>query len=166
MKGKYGNVQNPKTEAPIFDSWYQICDNHFITNWFHKHHTFLTAEKVFNMSILSSFVKTELNGSKNQIHDSSADITKEFKNFLCDVEDLFKSSSALTGDDLAKTKQELSQRIKTARATIGDASGNIVQQAIKKAALTNQYVHQQPWTIIGTGVALSFLVGYLLARRD
>jgi len=118
------------------------------------------------MSILSSFLKSEFKGSKNQIRNSSADITNEFKSFLCDVEDLFNSSSALTADEVSKAKEQLNQRIKTARATMRDASGNIVQQAFRTAASTNQYAHQQPWKVVGTGVAISFLIGYLLASRE
>jgi len=118
------------------------------------------------MSILSSALKSEINSSKNEIQDASADISKEFKNFLYDVEDLFKSSNSLTGDELAKAKEQLNQRIKKARATLDDASGNILQHARRTAALTNQYVHQQPWTVVGTSAALSFILGYLLASRD
>lgn len=118
------------------------------------------------MSFLSSAVKSDLNNSAHQIQDASSDIAKEFKKFVGDIEDLFKSSNALTGDELAKTKKQLDQRIKTARTSLNDASGNILQNARRTAALTNQYVHQQPWTVVGTGAALSFLLGYLLASRD
>lgn len=118
------------------------------------------------MSFLSSATKSELNSSKHQVQQASTDVLKEFKSFLNDVEDLFQSTSSLTGEDLAKAKTQLKQRISTAKETIGDASGNVFKQARKTAALTNNYVHEQPWTIIGTSVALSFLVGFLLARRN
>ena len=118
------------------------------------------------MSILSSFLKSEFKGSKSKFQDSSADIAHEFSNFLCDVEELFKSSSALSADELAKAKEQLNHRIKSARATMGEASGNIFQQAYRTAAKTNQYAHQQPWKVLGAGVALSFFVGYILARRE
>jgi len=119
------------------------------------------------MSFLSSATKTELNNSKHQIQEASADVLKEFKSFLNDVEDLVQSTTTLTGEDLAKAKSQLKQRINTAKETIGEAGGNIFQQARRTANLTNHYVHEQPWTVIGTGAALSFLVGFLLAsRRD
>jgi ElaB/YqjD/DUF883 family membrane-anchored ribosome-binding protein len=118
------------------------------------------------MSIFSSAVKTELNSTKHDIQDASADISKEFKNFLSDVEDLFKSSTSLTGDDLNKAKEQLNQRIKKARATLDDASSDILQHARRTAALTNEYAHQQPWKVVGAGVAISFLLGYALASRD
>ena len=118
------------------------------------------------MSFLSAATKSELNSSKQHVQESSVDALKEFKSFLNDVEDLFQSTTTLTGEDLAKAKIQLKQRINTAKESIGEASDNIFKQARKTAAITNHYVHEQPWTVIGTGVALSFLLGFVLARRD
>ncbi len=118
------------------------------------------------MSFLSSVKKSELKSAKQQVQHSSEDVLNEFKSFLDDMEDLFQSTTSATGDDLVKAKSQLKQRIKSAKATIGDASDNIFQQARKTAAVTNTYVHQQPWTVIGAGVALSFLLGVVLTRRD
>ncbi|RZK20783.1 MAG: DUF883 domain-containing protein [Flavobacterium sp.] len=118
------------------------------------------------MSFLSSATKSELNSSKRQVQEASVDVLNEFKSFLNDVEDLVYSTSSLTGDDLVKAKRQLKQRISVAKDAIGDASGNILQQARKTAKVTNHYVHEQPWKVIGTGAAVSFLIGYLLSRRD
>lgn len=118
------------------------------------------------MAILSSAVKSELKSTKHDIQDASADISKEFKNFLSDVEGIFKSSTSLTGDDLNTVKEQLNQRIKKARATLDDASGNVLQHARRAATLSNEYAHQQPWKVVGAGVAISFLIGYALASRD
>lgn len=118
------------------------------------------------MSFLSSATKSEFNSSKKQVQEASTDVLKEFKSFISDVEDLYQSTSSLTGEDLAKAKTQLKQRIRVAKDTIGDASGNVLKQARKTAAITNNYVHEQPWTVIGAGIAVSFLVGFLLSRRD
>lgn len=118
------------------------------------------------MSFLSSVKKAELNSSKKQAKEASVDVLKEFKSFLYDVEDIFQSTASLTGDDLNKAKVQLKQRISSAKETIGEASDSVLKQARKTAAITNNYVHEQPWTVVGAGVALSFVVGFLLARRD
>ena len=118
------------------------------------------------MSFLSSATKAELHSSKNKAQESATDVLKEFKSFLSDVEDLFQSTTSLTGDDLVKAKNQLKQRISVAKENIGDASGNVFKQARKTAAITNNYVHEQPWTVLGAGIAVSFLVGFLLSRRD
>jgi ElaB/YqjD/DUF883 family membrane-anchored ribosome-binding protein len=118
------------------------------------------------MSFLSAVKKSELKESKKQVQQSSADVLDEFKSFLDDMEDLFQATTSATGEDLAKAKAQFKQRLRSAKSTVGDASDNILQQARKTAAVTNDYVHKQPWTVIGAGVAVSFLLGFLLSRRD
>ncbi len=98
-------------------------------------------------------------------HKTSSSISNEFHSFLNDVEDLFKATTSLTGEDLAKAKAKLGARIESAKESIEDISGTIVQQARKTAAVSNHYVHEQPWTAIGAGAVVSFALGYLLARR-
>jgi len=110
-------------------------------------------------------LKSLVNG-KDQVQQASVDISKEFKSFLCDIEDLFKETTSLTGDDLARAKVKLNQRIEEAKETAGVAGKTIAQQARRTAAATDAYVRERPWTVLGAGVALSFLVGYLLSRRD
>ena len=118
------------------------------------------------MSLASNSIKSELVDAKNQFQNTSVDISKEFKSFLKDVESLVKETSSLTGDDLAKAKEKLNQRIDQAKQQVNDVSGNFIQQARKTAAVTNEYVHEQPWAAIGSVAALSFLAGFLIARQD
>lgn len=101
----------------------------------------------------------------NEKPQKASAISNEFHSFLNDIEDLFKATTSLTGDDLARAKAKLSERIDAAKETAEELSENIVQRARKTADITNHYVHEQPWTVIGAGAAVSFLLGYLLARR-
>ena len=118
------------------------------------------------MSNQANAIRSDLNQVKKHAQDASSDVSKEFKNFLSDVENLFKDTASLSGDDLAKVKAKLNQRIEAAKEYVGESSASIGQQVRKTAASTNQYVHEQPWTVIGAGAAISFLVGFLLARRN
>jgi len=118
------------------------------------------------MSFLNSSAKSEYNDNKRQFQKASENISHEFKSFLCDVENLYKATSSLTGDDLAKAKAKLSQRIQDAKEVIGESSENVIQRARKTATITNNYVHDKPWAAIGVTAAASLVVGLLLARRD
>jgi ElaB/YqjD/DUF883 family membrane-anchored ribosome-binding protein len=104
-----------------------------------------------------------LDGSIRKV---ASGVSNEFHNFLCDIEDLFKATTSLTGDDLAKAKAKISARIDSAKESIEDVGASVSQHARKTAAMTNTYVHEQPWTVIGAGAAVSFLLGFLLARRS
>ncbi len=114
----------------------------------------------------ASNVKSEFNSGKNQLQNASSDLSQEFKSFVCDIENLIKETASLTGDDLAKAKTRIAQRIEVAKQSAGEVGSSLAQQARKTAEVTNQYVHDQPWTVIGAGAAITFLLGFLLARRD
>lgn len=118
------------------------------------------------MSILSNTRKTPPPNSNDKVQDDSADITQEFKNFVTDVERLVKEAANLSGDDLARTKIKLNQRINTAKQFISNTGNTLVDQTQKAATATNEYVHEKPWTAIGTGAVVSFVLGLLLGHRN
>lgn len=98
--------------------------------------------------------------------DTTSNLTREFHNFVADIEDLIKATANLTGDDLNRAKAKLNQRIAAAKGSVEDMSETIAKRARKTAESTNTYVHEQPWTAIGASAAVGLLLGYLLARRS
>ena len=115
----------------------------------------------------SNTLKSDAAKGKQDMHRASKDISSEFKNFLNDVEDLFKQTTSLSGEDLAKAKAKFNERLESAKESINETSETLAEQARKTASVANKYVQEKPWTAVGAGVAISFLVGYLLAsNRD
>ncbi len=92
-------------------------------------------------------------------------VSREARNFLADIEDLVKATTSLTGEDLARAKARLNERITEAKASF-EKMGRAVTDGTRQAAqATDGYVHESPWKAIGIGAALGVLVGYLLSRR-
>lgn len=110
----------------------------------------------------------DLSDKHNSMKEASMDIAHEFKNFVSDVENLIKETASLTGDDLARAQLKFNQRISAAKAQITKASSTIATQATdqarKAAVRTNEYVHEQPWAVIGTSTLVSFVLGLLLGN--
>lgn len=102
----------------------------------------------------------------NSVDGIYSGVSREFNNFVTDMEDLIKSTTSLTGDDLTAAKVKLNARIAAARDTVAEISGTITQRVRKSAAVTNNYVHDQPWQAIGIGAAVGVLLGYVLGRRS
>lgn len=98
--------------------------------------------------------------------EKPSSISVEFQRFLTDIEDLVSQATSLTGEDLAKLKNSMNERISLAKASLNELSNNLVQKARKGAAATDKYVHEQPWTAVGAGAAIGLLVGLLVSRRD
>ncbi|MHC5352224.1 ElaB/YgaM/YqjD family protein [Metapseudomonas furukawaii] len=105
------------------------------------------------------------NGLGSGRRSASQDISQEFYNFLADVEGLVKETAELTGDELAQTRGRIVERISAARKSIGELGDNLAQQGRRSATATNEYVHEQPWKVIGASAAAAFLLGLVLARR-
>lgn len=97
---------------------------------------------------------------------SPAGASGEFHNFISDIEDLITSMTSLTGEDLARAKARLSERVSAARESIAEVSDEVAHRARKAARDTNHYVHEHPWQSVGIGAALGLLIGVLIARRN
>ncbi|MDP1698344.1 MAG: hypothetical protein Q8L45_11275 [Xanthomonadaceae bacterium] len=95
-----------------------------------------------------------------------AGISREFHDFIADIEDLVKQTTALTGDDLVRAKAKLSARVAAAKDSVEALGDDVAHRARKVAADTNTYVHEQPWKAIGAGAVIGLLLGAVLARRN
>lgn len=106
------------------------------------------------------------NSAQSPPNGTASSVSQEFHNFLADIEDLIKETTALTGDDLARARVKLNSRIAAAKASAEEMSDSLVQRAQHSATLTNGYVHAQPWKVLGAGAVLAFLLGVVIARRS
>lgn len=102
--------------------------------------------------------------SVDTAQEKTSTIVRDFRNFVSDIEELFKATATLSGDDLAKAKAKLVERISSAKGTLEEMGMTLADRAGKSATYANNYVHEKPWPIIGAGVALGFLVGYMLTH--
>jgi ElaB/YqjD/DUF883 family membrane-anchored ribosome-binding protein len=92
-------------------------------------------------------------------------VSLEFHNFVADIEDLIKSTTSLSGDDLASAKEKIGERIAAAKESAEAMGDALAHRAGKAVAVTNEYVHEQPWKAIGIAAAVGFLLGAAVARR-
>ena len=52
--------------------------------------------------------------AKHQADSMAAGVSREFSNFIADIEDLLKETATLTGDDLSRAKAAISARVSAA----------------------------------------------------
>jgi len=123
------------------------------------------------MHMKSDVAESDANGHgagsiASAVPASASGASGEFHNFIADIEDLITSMTPLTGEDLARAKARLSERVSAAKESISDVSEEVAHRARKTARDTNHYVHENPWQAIGIGAALGLLIGVLVARRN
>jgi len=91
--------------------------------------------------------------------------SNDFQHFLSDIEDLIKETTTSTGEDLSRAKDKLNKRLAEAKESAQEVGADIVQRGRQAATATNEYVHEQPWKVIGASAAIGLLVGFALTRR-
>lgn len=111
-------------------------------------------------------VHSNSSNSDASSHSISAGVSREFHDFLADIEDLIKQTTSLTGDDLARARVKLNARVAAAKDSVEAIGDDVAQRARKVANDTNAYVHEQPWKAIGASAVIGLLLGVVLARRN
>jgi ElaB/YqjD/DUF883 family membrane-anchored ribosome-binding protein len=95
-----------------------------------------------------------LSGASQELHD-----------FIADLEELIQATTSLTGEDLARAKTKLYDRIAAARQAAGHLRRGVVGRTRHRIRVVNNYVQEQPWKSIGIGVAAGLVVGLIMSRR-
>lgn len=96
-------------------------------------------------------------------------VREEFEKFVSDLEDLVKSTGTLTGAEFEKVRQQISERLASARESLASAGSSVLDRAKQAAQTTDTYVHEEPWKSVGITAGVSagigFLLGILVGRR-
>lgn len=93
-------------------------------------------------------------------------LSAEFKDLVSDIEDFLTATTNLTGEQLEQAKANVRARLASAKSTVAAASDTAIARARHSAEVANEYVHEQPWMAVGAGLAVGFLTGLLISRRE
>jgi ElaB/YqjD/DUF883 family membrane-anchored ribosome-binding protein len=89
----------------------------------------------------------------------------EFRALVGSMEDVFSTAAGDSGEKLTELKGQAEASLRKAKATLDDMERSAVTKARKIASDSDDYVHENPWTAIGIGVGIGFLLGVLIGRK-
>jgi ElaB/YqjD/DUF883 family membrane-anchored ribosome-binding protein len=95
----------------------------------------------------------------------SNNLAAELQDFLTDIEGLIAEATTMTEEELAEAKTKLNDRIDSIKHSFDDIGNSINHKIRRNVAMTNRYVHQQPWKAVGVSVLAGAVVGFLFSRR-
>lgn len=101
----------------------------------------------------------------DEFNQAKGRMASEIKTVIADGEDLLKAAADVSGAGLAVVREKLDEKLSSAKGRLIDASRPAVDKARRTAAATSDYVHGNPWTVIGIAVAVGALIGFLTAKR-
>ena len=104
-----------------------------------------------------------MNRAVNAFDLAKGRMAGDFRTMINDSEDLLKAAASVSGEGFALARTKFEEKLKRAKATLADASQPVFERARETAAVTNEYVHGNPWTAVGIAVAAGVLIGFVAA---
>jgi ElaB/YqjD/DUF883 family membrane-anchored ribosome-binding protein len=89
----------------------------------------------------------------------------DFRTMITDSEDLLKAAATVSGEGFTAALRKFEGKLRSAKATLADASQPVLDATRQTAAIANDYVRGNPWTAVGVAIAAGALIGFLAAKR-
>lgn len=92
-------------------------------------------------------------------------LVSNLRRVVSDAEDLLAATAGQTDSKITELRARAKENLSMAREKLADADAAVRARARQAAAVTDEYVHDNPWSSIGAAAALGILIGVLLGRR-
>ena len=92
-------------------------------------------------------------------------LVEDFATVISEAEELMRKAGAETGEKARELRSQVESKLLTAKLRLEELQGEAVDRAKAAARVTDEYVHENPWQVVGIAAAVGFLVGLLMNRR-
>jgi ElaB/YqjD/DUF883 family membrane-anchored ribosome-binding protein len=92
-------------------------------------------------------------------------LVEDFGAMLTEAEDLLRQAGNETGERARDLRGQVEAKLLAAKMRLQELQGEAVDQAKAAARVTDDYVHDNPWSAIGIAAGIGFLAGLLVSRR-
>lgn len=90
-------------------------------------------------------------------------LVNDFSRIVSDSEGLLRAVASVPGDKATALRASLEANLDSAKARLRDIQGAAIEKGTAAVRATDEYVHENPWPLIGGALAVGFLLG-LMAR--
>lgn len=92
-------------------------------------------------------------------------LAKDFDNVVSDAQELLKTIGNEGDARLVEAKKRMQASLAVAKNRLLELQTTVTDGARAAATTTDEYVHENPWLVIGASAAVGVIVGFLIARR-
>jgi len=103
--------------------------------------------------------------TKQSMEASKEHLAADLKAVVTSAEDLLAATASQSGEKIAEVRARAQASLQSARQKLAEAQEDVIARAKEAAEVTDKYVHDNPWTAIGVGAGIGFLLGLLIGRR-
>lgn len=92
-------------------------------------------------------------------------LAADFGTVIEDTEELLQATASQASEKVVAARARVQESIRAAKQKVASVEDLAVGKAKAAAAATDDYVHTNPWPVIGVAAAIGALVGMLITRR-
>ncbi len=100
-----------------------------------------------------------------EFNQAKGKMAGDIKTVVTDGEDLLKAAANVSSAGFAAVREKIDEKFSSTKDKLLDASRPTIDKARRTAVVANDYVHGNPWAVIGVAVAASALIGFWAAKR-
>lgn len=100
-----------------------------------------------------------------KVGDARSQLLDDFNKIASDTETLLREIAAVPGDKASALRAAVQENLSTARKRVRELQGLAYERGSAAIEATDDYVHENPWMLIGLAAGVGFLLG-LTVRRD
>ncbi len=99
----------------------------------------------------------------------SADVSKEklmqdLRAVVADADELLRATAGQAGEKVAAVRERVQENVAAAKQRLATMEDEAMERARQAAKVTDEYVHDNPWTAIGVAASVGIIVGMLIGR--
>ncbi|MEO7743205.1 MAG: DUF883 family protein [Usitatibacter sp.] len=97
------------------------------------------------------------------VGDAKAQLVEDFNKVVSDTESLLRAMASVPGDKASALRASVEENLTAAKRRVRELQGAAYERTTAAAKATDEYVHENPWTLIGVAAAVGLIVGLVIA---
>jgi len=97
------------------------------------------------------------------VPENRDELLNDFNKVVSETQGLLDSMGSATTEKTAALRASLEKRLKLTKERLTEFQDAAIQRTTAAAKATDEYVHENPWTVIGVATGVGIVIGLALA---
>ena len=101
----------------------------------------------------------------SNVNDARNQLVEDFNKVVADTESLLRAMASVPGDKASALRASVEDNLVAAKRRVRELQGVAYEKGTAAVRATDEYVHENPWTLIGVAAAVGLIVGLVIASE-
>lgn len=92
-------------------------------------------------------------------------LTSDLRIVIADAEELLRATAGQMGEKAVVARERIQESLRVAKDKLSRAEEAMVDKTKAAARVTDDYVHDHPWSAVGIAAGVGLVLGLLIGRR-